>query len=64
MKKLGIETRRHQIFIYYDFLEGLTYEEKDLIFEIESELLSIDTIIISKEIISLLSIGMSEIKNQ
>jgi hypothetical protein len=31
--KLGARTRRPQIFICYDLMEGLTYEEEDLIFE-------------------------------
>jgi hypothetical protein len=43
-------------------LERLTNEEEDLIFEIESKLFSIGTIIISKETISLLSVGVSKIK--
>ncbi len=33
-KKLGVKTRRLQVLICYDLLEGLTYEEEDLIFEI------------------------------
>ncbi len=43
-------------------LEGLTNEKEDLIFEIEPELFPIGTITISKETISLLSIGVSKIK--
>jgi hypothetical protein len=31
--KLGVETRRPQVFVCYDFMEGLTYEKEDLIFE-------------------------------
>jgi hypothetical protein len=42
-------------------LEGLTNEEEDLIFERKPKLLSIGTIIISNETISLLNIGMLEI---
>jgi hypothetical protein len=30
--KLGAKTRRSQILVYYDLMEGLTYEEEDLIF--------------------------------
>jgi hypothetical protein len=41
-------------------LERLKYEEEDLIFETKSELFSIGTIIISYEIISLLSISVSK----
>jgi hypothetical protein len=33
-KKLGVETKRPQIFVCYDLMEGLTNEEEDLIFEI------------------------------
>jgi hypothetical protein len=50
------------MFVCYDLLEGLTNEEEDLIFKIELELFSIGTIIISKEIISLLSIGVLKIR--
>jgi hypothetical protein len=60
-KKLGVKTRRLQVLICYDLLEGLTYEEEDLIFEIEPKLFSIGIIIISNDTISLLSIGLSKI---
>jgi hypothetical protein len=43
-------------------LEGLTYEEEDLIFETNSKLFSIGTIIIPEKIVSLLNIGMLEIR--
>ncbi len=33
--KLGAETRRPQVFVYYDQMEGLTYEKGDMIFEIK-----------------------------
>jgi len=33
-KKLEAETRRPQVLVYYDMMEGLTNEEEDLIFEI------------------------------
>jgi hypothetical protein len=61
-KKLGAKIKRPQVLVCYDLLEGLTNEKEDLIFEIEPELFSIGTIIISKETISLLSIGVSKIK--
>jgi hypothetical protein len=61
-KKLGAKTRRPQILICYDLLEGLTEEEEDLIFEIEPKLLSMGTIIILEETIPLLNIGVSEIR--
>jgi hypothetical protein len=32
-KKLGAKTKRPQVLIYYDMMEGLTNEEEDLIFE-------------------------------
>ncbi len=51
-----------QILIYYDLLEGLTNEEEDMIFEIELELFSIGIIITSDETISLLNIGLLDIK--
>jgi hypothetical protein len=59
---LGVETRRPQVFVCYDLLEGLTNEEEDLIFKIKLKLFSIGTIIISKEIISSLSIGVLNIR--
>jgi hypothetical protein len=43
-KKLGAKTKRPQILVCYDLLEGLTNEKEDMIFEIEPELFSIDTI--------------------
>jgi len=61
-KKLGAETKRLQILVFYDLLEGLTNEEEDMIFEIEPKLFSIGTITISKEIILLLNIGVLEIR--
>ncbi len=59
---MGVETRRPQVFVCYDLLEGLTNEEEDLIFKIKLKLFSIGTIIISKEIISSLSIGVLNIR--
>jgi hypothetical protein len=61
-KKLGAKTKRPQVFTCYDLLEGLTNEKEDLIFETKPKLFSINTIIISDETISLLSVGVSEIK--
>jgi hypothetical protein len=61
-KKLGVEIRRPQLFICYDLLKGLTNAKEDLIFETKPKLLSINTIIISNETISLLSVGVSKIK--
>jgi hypothetical protein len=34
-KKLGVKTKRPQVFVCYDLLEGLTNEKEDLIFEIK-----------------------------
>ncbi len=34
-RKLGVETKRPQVLICYDLMEGLINEEEDLIFEIE-----------------------------
>jgi hypothetical protein len=44
-------------------LKGLTYAEEDLIFETKPKMLSISTITISYETIPLLSVGVSEIRN-
>jgi len=44
-------------------MQKLTDEEEDLIFEIEPILLSIGTITFSEKIVSLLSVGVSEIKS-
>jgi 1-aminocyclopropane-1-carboxylate deaminase/D-cysteine desulfhydrase-like pyridoxal-dependent ACC family enzyme len=43
-KKLGTKTRLPQIFVCYDLLERLTYDEEDMIFDIEPKLFSIGTI--------------------
>jgi hypothetical protein len=37
-RKLGIETRRPQVLVCYDLMEGLINEEEDLIFETEPEI--------------------------
>ncbi len=58
-KKLGAKNRRPQVFVCYDSLVRLINEKEDMIFEKNTKLLSIGTIIISNEKISLLSIGMS-----
>ncbi len=62
-KKLGAKTKRPQVLVRYDLMEGLIDEEKDLIFEIEPKLFSIGTIILSKEMILLLNVGVLKIKN-
>ncbi len=59
---MGIEIRRPQILICYDFMEGLANEEEDLIFETKIELFLIGTIILSKETVSLSSVKVSKIK--
>jgi nitrogenase molybdenum-iron protein alpha/beta subunit len=61
-KKLEVETKRHVVLVYYDLPERLTYEEEDMIFETKPKLFIIGTITISDETISLLSIGMLEIR--
>jgi hypothetical protein len=43
-KKLGAKTRRPQVLICYDLMEGLIDEEEDFIFETKPELFSIGTI--------------------
>jgi len=62
-RKLGVETRRPQLLVYYGLMESLTYEEEDLIFEIEPKLILIGTIIRLEETILLLSVGVSKIKS-
>ncbi len=62
-KKLGVETRRPPILVCYDLMEGLTYEEEDLVFETKPKLFSIGTITLLKEIVSLLNVRMLEIRN-
>ncbi len=61
-KKLGVETKWPQTLVRYDLFERITNEKEDMIFEIEPELLSIGIIIISNEIVSLLSIKVSKVK--
>jgi hypothetical protein len=62
-KKLGlVKTRRPQVLVCYDLMDGLTNEEEDLIFETEPKMFSIGTIIILNEIVSLLSVGVTKIK--
>jgi hypothetical protein len=43
-KKLGAKTKKPQVLVCYDLLEGLTNEEDDLIFKIKLELISIGAI--------------------
>jgi hypothetical protein len=61
-KKLGTKSKKPQILVCCDLTKGLTNEEEDLIFEIEPNMFSIGTIIISDETISLLNVGVLEIK--
>ncbi len=58
---MGVETRRPQVFVCYDLMEGLADEEEDFIFETKPKLLLIGTIILLEETILLLSVGVSEI---
>ncbi len=60
---MGVETRRPQVLVCYDLMEGLTYEEEDLIFETKPKLFSIGTITLLEKIVSLLSLGMSKIRS-
>jgi hypothetical protein len=43
-KHLGGEIRRQEVLLCYDYQNGITYEEEDIIFAIEPELFSIGTI--------------------
>ncbi len=61
-KKLGAKAKRPKVLICYDLMEGLTNEEEDLIFETKPKLFLINTITISYETISLLSVGLSNIR--
>jgi hypothetical protein len=61
-KKLGAETRRPQVLVYYDMMEGLIDEEEDLIFEIEPKLFSISIINILDEKISLLNVAVTKVR--
>jgi hypothetical protein len=61
-KKLGVEIRRPQVFVCYDLLEGLIDEEEDLIFVTKPKLLSIGTITILDEIVSLMNIVVSKVR--
>ncbi len=60
--KLGEETKRPQILVYYELMEGLIDEEEDLIFETELELFSIGIITILVETISLLNVRVTKIR--
>jgi hypothetical protein len=62
-KKLGAKTRRPQVVVCYDLMEGSTNEEEDLILEIEPELFLITPITLSKKIVLLLNVGVFEIKS-
>jgi hypothetical protein len=60
---LGIETRRAPVLVCYDLMERLTYEKEDLVFETKPKLFSIGTITLLEEIVSLLNVRMSKIRN-
>jgi hypothetical protein len=60
-RKLEVETRRPQVLVCYDLLEGLT--DEDLIFETKLKMFQIGTIIIVDETVSLFSVGVSKIKS-
>jgi hypothetical protein len=62
-RKLGVETKRLQILVCYDLMEGVIDKKEDMIFETKPNLLSISTITLSKETILLLSVRVSQIKN-
>jgi hypothetical protein len=47
---LGSEVRRLKVLMCYDYQNGITYEEKDIIFAIEPKMLSIGTINLPKTI--------------
>jgi hypothetical protein len=47
---LGSEVRRLKMLMCYDYQNGITYEEKDIIFAIELEMFSIGTISLPKTI--------------
>ncbi len=60
---MGAKTRRPQILVYYDLLEGLIDEKEDLIFEKEPKLFSIGTISILNDMVSLSSVRVLKIRN-
>jgi hypothetical protein len=62
-KKLGLETKKPQVHVCYELMQGLTSEDEDLIFEIEPKLFPIDTITFLEETISLLSVEVPKIKS-
>ncbi len=62
-RKLGAKTIRPQILVCYDLMERLIDKEEDLIFETKPKLFSIGTTILSKEMVSLLSVKVSEIRS-
>jgi len=62
-RKLGEKTKRPQVFVCYDLMEGLTYEKEDIIFETKPEFLLICIITLSEKTISLLNVGVSIIKS-
>jgi hypothetical protein len=61
-KKLGAQARRPQILVCYDLMEWLTNEEEDLIFETTKIVFNWHNYNF-KKIVSLLSVGVLEIRN-
>jgi hypothetical protein len=57
-RKLGVETKRPQVLVCFDLMEGLLNEKDDLIFETKPKSFSIGTIILLEEMISLLNVGV------
>ncbi len=47
--KFGVETKRPQVLICYDLMEGLTNEKEDIIFETKLELFSIAQLFFQKK---------------
>jgi hypothetical protein len=60
--KLGAKTKKPQVLICYDLMEGLIDEEEDLIFETKLELFSFGTIILLEEMVSFFNVGLSKIR--
>jgi hypothetical protein len=59
---MGAKTKRPQILVCYELLEGLIDEKENFIFETKpNRLFSINIIIILEETILLLNIGVSKI---
>jgi hypothetical protein len=50
---LGGEVKKLEMLLCYDYQNGITYEEEDIIFATEPKLISIGTIILPKTIQSM-----------